>query len=95
MKCTRKPEVFESYTFDEFIEHGREHSEESSMHEMPWSFDFKGLPVTHETDTCYLITSIEEMLSFTPNDILVVDILERVSVYTKEVYEKLFLPFEK
>ena len=97
MKYTRKPEVVEAFTFEEFIEYGKKHAKHSSLssNDMPWSFDFMGVPVTHETDKCYLITTSEDMLSFTPDHILTVDYLNGMAIYLKGNFKELFLPHEK
>lgn len=41
-------------TFDELIEHGKAAGVET-INGMPWSFEYNGQPVTHETDNCYLV----------------------------------------
>ena len=43
-------------TFDEFVQYGL--SQNSNIVDgVPWSFDFQGLPVSHETNDKYLITT--------------------------------------
>ncbi len=97
MKYIRKPEIVEAVTFDEFLEYGKKNVKHSSLssNDMPWSFDFRGLPVTHENDECYLITSQKDMLSFTPDHILTVDRLNGMTLYLKEDFKELFFPYEK
>lgn len=44
-------------TFGELIAHGRNVTPPNQLiNGMPWSFLYKGLSVTHETDICYLIS---------------------------------------
>lgn len=44
-----------TYTFEEFVNYGRENSTLMEGQTMPWSFTFYGHPVTHENDNCYII----------------------------------------
>ena len=71
MKYAKVPEAVEITTFDEFIKYGEEHST-NSVDGVVWSFEFNGHPVTHETDQCYIITTIDDMFSFTPDFVLAV-----------------------
>lgn len=41
--------------FEQLVEHGLKQPGANIVNGMPWSFDFHGLPVTHESDRCYLI----------------------------------------
>jgi hypothetical protein len=50
----QKPEDIEAITFDELVEHGRK-TTNHSVNGMPWSFYYKGTPVTHENDNCYIV----------------------------------------
>lgn len=64
-KYIMKPKVIEAITFDELMDYGRTQTD-NVYNGMPWSFTYKGSPVTHETDECYKIGTI----SFTKNDML-------------------------
>jgi len=44
----------DAYTLDEIILCGMK-SNKVLINEMPWSFEFAGMPVSHETDDLYLI----------------------------------------
>lgn len=50
----KKPVVVEAITFDELVAHGTA-SGAPLVRGMPWSFTYKGCPITHETDECYLV----------------------------------------
>lgn len=51
-------QVVEALTFEEFVAYGLTNSD-SIVDGIPWSFDYKGHPVTHENDECYLLPTIE------------------------------------
>jgi len=70
-KFTKKPVEIEAITFDEFIEYGKAHSEGSIINGMPWCFHYKGHPVTHENDDCYLIPTLEGIMKFNRGDMLI------------------------
>lgn len=73
----RKPEIL---TFDEFVEFGKTAC--SHLNDgMPWSFSYKGYPVTHESDTVYLISQLSApVLRFAQGDLLVTAIDGSLSV---------------
>jgi hypothetical protein len=58
----------ELVTWPEFIEYAKSNSPDPH-----WSFMYKGKPVTHENDSCYLIPSNEgQMLKFSPDCVLLI-----------------------
>lgn len=66
----KKPVVIEAITFDELVEHGRMTS--ATLHNgMPWSFDYKGHPISHENDDCYLIPTLEGTMRMARGDMLI------------------------
>ena len=70
MKFRKKPVVIEAITFDELVAHGKANAV-SLVDGVPWSFDYKGQAITHETDECYLIPTLEGMMRFHPGDMLI------------------------
>lgn len=59
--------------FDQFIQYGLDMGS-SIVNGFPWSFDFFGFPVTHETDNCYLILLTSgETIRFNRYEIITVD----------------------
>jgi hypothetical protein len=60
------------FTFDDFVEYGRAHGA-NIVNGMPWSFTFYGEPVTHESDTLYLIGSSAPPLRFAPADVIQIE----------------------
>jgi len=64
----------ECITFNELVEHGKLNCGLNIVNGMPWSFNYKGHPITHENDKCYLIpVNGVGYEKFTPNDILITD----------------------
>lgn len=66
----RKPEYVEALTFKEFAKYGIEHAT-NLVNGQPWSFDYKGLPITQENEWCYIIPTKEDNHYFMDSDILV------------------------
>lgn len=69
-KFRKKPVVIEAITFDELVQYGRENGA-NIVAGMPWSFSYKGHPITHENDQCYLIPTPEGTHNMTPMDMLI------------------------
>ncbi|MNX77180.1 hypothetical protein D3C86_1087070 [compost metagenome] len=67
---TEKPAPRE-YTFDQFVEYGR-NAGVARINGMPWSFKFHGHPVSHETDTLYLVNQESGLIAFDRGSIMVV-----------------------
>lgn len=72
-KFRTKSTIVEAITFDELIEYGKSVvPEEEWNNGMPWSFDYKNHPISHETDRVYLITTVDNgILRMTPDEMLV------------------------
>lgn len=70
MKYRKKPVVVEAITFDELVEYGRANGA-NIVEGMPWSFSYKGHPITHENDNCYLIPTLEGTMRMDRGDMLI------------------------
>lgn len=66
----KKPVVIEAITFDELVEYGKANGG-NIVDGMPWSFSYKGHPITHENNECYLIPTLEGTHNMTPADMLI------------------------
>lgn len=97
----KKPVVIEAITFEELIEHGR--AQGASLHEcccatpgpherMPWSFDYAGHPVTHETDDCYLIPTLEGAMRFNRGDMLITGVEGEIYPCRADIFEATYEP---
>ena len=81
-KYRKKPVVVETITFDNFVQYAKENSEHQH-----WSFEFKGHPITHENDECYLISTLEGSHNFTPNDILIIGVQGELYPCKLDIFE--------
>jgi hypothetical protein len=54
---SEKWKVKDVITFEEFVDYGRREGTHL-VDGIPWSFTYKGHPITHETDDCYIVPSI-------------------------------------
>jgi len=85
----KKPVVIEAITFAEFIEYGKANGA-NIVNDMPWSFDYNGHPVSHETDERYLIPTLEGTLNFTPEDMLITGVNGEIYPCKKDIFEKTY-----
>lgn len=95
MKYRKKPVVIEAITFDELVEHGREYCGPHLHHGMPWSFEYKGKPITHETDDCYLIPTLEGIMRFERGDMLITGVKGEVYPCKPDIFEMTYEPAAK
>lgn len=84
------PKVVEAITFDEFVQYGIEHCE-NLVNGEPWSFHYKGHPITQEDSARYLIPTLEGTHNFTPEDMLIIGVQGeiypcKIDIF-KETYE--------
>lgn len=80
-KFKMKPMIVEATTFDELVAYGLTQTN-NVYNNMPWSFEFMGVPVTHETDDCYIVGTER----FTRNHLLVVKDNE-ISIVEKDAFD--------
>lgn len=89
-KFRKKPVVIEAITFSECVEYGKSLGV-SLINGMPWSFDYKGHPVTHENDECYLIPTLESGVGghhkFTPNEMLITGVKGEIYPCRMDIFE--------
>lgn len=81
-KFKLKPIIVEAITFDELIEYGLTHTD-NIHYNMPWSFKYEGIPITHETDDCYIIGGTDK---FTKNDLLIIKGND-ISIVEKDAFD--------
>jgi hypothetical protein len=89
MKYRKKPVVIEAVTFGEFVEYGKENGG-NIVNGMPWSFKYKGHPVTHEDDECYLIPTLEGIMRFTPDDMLITGVNGEIYPCKRDIFDKTY-----
>lgn len=72
MKFRNKPVVIEAISFEELVEHGRAQGVPVYGElELPWSFTYGGHPISHESDSCYLIPTLEGTMQLRRGDMLI------------------------
>ena len=89
-KFKMKPMIVEATTFDELVAYGL--TQTDNVHNnMPWTFKFMGIPITHETDDCYIIGGTERL---TRNHLLIVKDND-FSIVEKDAFELISEPVEE
>lgn len=88
-----KPPIIEAITFDRLIEYGKTHGA-NMVDGMPWSFEYEGYPVTHETDEHYLIIDGANTIDVTPGDMLIID-QDRIYTMSDDVFPSMYEPIEE
>lgn len=87
----KKPVVIEAITFDELVTHGKTHTA-NIVNGMPWSFDYKGHPITHENDGCYLIPTLEGTHNMTPADMLITGVQGEIYPCKIDIFNATYEP---
>ena len=93
MKVRKKPVTVEAITFDELVEYGRTHGA-NIINGMPWSFDYAGHPITHETDDCYLIPTPEGMMKMMRGDMLITGVKGEIYPCKPDIFAATYEPIE-
>lgn len=91
-KFRKKPVVIEAITFDELVElveYERSHGA-NIVNGMPWHFDYCENPVTYENDLCYLIPTLEGIMRFTPEDMLITGVNGEIYPCKSDIFEKTY-----
>lgn len=89
-KYRKKPVEIEAITFEEFIEIGKKSADYLEEGGMPLHFKYNGHPVTHETDTCYIIPTLEGDMMFTSNDVLITGVKGEIYPCKKDIFEETY-----
>ena len=87
----KKPIKIEYISFEDFVQYGREHAEGELHNNMPWSFDYKGQPITHKNDKCYLVPTNSGIAKFTPDDVLLTQIDGEIYPCKKDIFEATYI----
>lgn len=88
-KFIKRPVEVEVLTWDEFLEYGRNHAENLN-NGIPWSFEYNGYSITHESDEEYLIPTLEGIMSMTPNDVLITGIKGEVYPCKVDIFKETY-----
>ena len=85
----KKPVVIEAISFDEFVEFGIANGG-NVVNGLPWSFEYKGFPITHDCQTGeerYCIPTLEGDLYMTRNDVLITGVQGEIYPCKKDIFE--------
>lgn len=82
----KKPVIIEAITFDELVKHGVD-TGCPIVSGMPWSFQYRGHPITHEDDNCYLIPTEEGIMRFERGDMLITGVKGEIYPCKKDIFE--------
>jgi hypothetical protein len=93
VKYRKKPVVIEAITFDELVAHGVA-SGANVVGGMPWSFAYQGQPITHETDDCYLIPTLEGTMRFERGDMLITGVAGEIYPCKAAIFAATYEPAE-
>ena len=88
-KYRKKPVEIEAITFDEFVQYGKEHTD-NIVGGMPWSFDYNGHQITHECNEKYIIPTLEGDMMFTPDDMLITGVNGEIYPCKLDIFEKTY-----
>jgi len=87
----KKPVAIEAITFDELVAHGIA-AGGNVVGGMPWSFDYKGQPITHEDDRCYLIPTLEGTMRFECGDMLITGVKGEIYPCRADIFAATYEP---
>ena len=82
----KKPVVVEAITFDELVAYGKASGAPLVLN-MPWSFSYAGHPISHETDDCYLIPTLEGAMKMGRNDMLITGVMGEVYPCKLDIFQ--------
>lgn len=91
MKFRKKPVIIEAITFDELVEYGKANSS-NIINDMPWSFTYQGYPITREDDDCYLIPTLEGIMSLKRGNMLITGVQGEIYPCDLEIFKKTYEP---
>lgn len=94
MKYRKKPVVVEAITFDQLVQHGRDSGAPIILNGMPWSFTYRGYPITHENDDCYLITTLEGLMQMGRTDMLITGVKGEIYPCKADIFVATYEPAE-
>ena len=91
----KKPVTIEAITFDELVAHGFKEYELNGRvveYEMPWCFRYRGHPITHDSDNCYIILTLEGSMHFRRGDMLITGVNGEIYPCKIDIFEKTYVP---
>lgn len=92
MLYRKKPVVIEAITFDEMIQLALNTPNASIIDGVPWVFSYKGHPITHESNACYLIPTLEGSMKMMPNDMLITGVQGEIYPCKIDIFKATYEP---
>jgi hypothetical protein len=86
MQFRKKPVIIEAITFDELVKYGKE-SGGNMVNGDAVVFNYKGHPIIHKNDSCYLIPTLEGTHHMTPNDMLITGVQGEIYPCKLDIFE--------
>ena len=86
MLYRKKPVVIEAITFDEMVQYAKDIGT-PLVDGMPWAFEYKGHPISHETNTRYLIPTLEGTHDMTPDDMLITGVKGEIYPCKRDIFD--------
>lgn len=93
----KKPMVIEAITFEDLIQHGVDYYQENGrtiVNGLPWAFHYKGHPITHENDDCYLIPTKEGTMRFNRGNMLITGVEGEIYPCARSIFAATYEPKE-
>ncbi len=94
MKFKKKPTVIEAITFDELVAHGIA-TGVPLIRGMPWAFDYKGHPISHENDNCYTVPTLNGPVNFNRGEMLITGVEGEIYPCKAEIFEATYEPVKE
>jgi hypothetical protein len=87
----KKLVAVEAITFEELVEYGRNNGATyGGTPGIPWSFSYKGHPITHENDDCYLIPTLEGTMKFIRGDMLITGTKGEIYPCKRAIFDQIY-----
>ncbi len=89
-KYRKKPVVIEAITFDEMITHGKNDPDGHVVSNVPWSFNYNGHPITHDSNDCYMKPTLEGTRKMTLEVMLVIGVQGEIYPCKLDIFEETY-----
>lgn len=86
-KFRKKPVVIEAITFDEFVQYAKDNT--NPPH---WHIPYQGVNITHENDKKYLIPTLEGIMDFTDEDMLITEVKGEIYACKIDIFKLSYEP---
>ena len=86
VRFRKKPVIIEAYTFDEMIAYGLNNTD-NIIGTMPWLFNINGHIISHETDSSYIIETLEGDHRMTTEDMLIIGVKGEIYPCKLDIFE--------